>query len=250
MEFWPQTFPIWFRKRIPGSFGSQPAAKQSISEKIAAYNPFLWWKLNETSGVTIIDYGSGAHNANYTAGGGALNQPGIGDGNGSILFDGTGTQVSLGPTTLTMPAAYTIGVAMKLGSAIWTEGVSRTIRFDRTDTNNYARLLRGAGNNALVFQTDFGGAGDRNLTLNGLSTTNWFFFFGTADTTDTNAYAIDTTGAVLASSLGSGPIGAWSAGNAVYQMGYIGQYLSGYFAHMMILPSKLTQAQLQALAVV
>lgn len=245
----PATFPIQFARRIPGQFGNQGALKQSISEKIASYSPFLWWKMNETSGTTITDMGSGAHNGTWTAGGGSLGNTGMGDGGTSILFDGAASNIAVaGNPSLTAPAAVTIGVCMKLTAGIWADGTFDTIRFDRTDTNNYLRLQKSNVANTVVFQADYGGAGDVSLSIGSITTTNWFWLFGVGDGTSTQAFAIDTTGALLGASAAGGALGTWSAGAAVWQMGFATQYLNGYFAHMMILPSKLTQAQLQALA--
>lgn len=228
--------------------GIAGGASVPFGDKIAALSPSWWLKMNETSGTTITDYGTFAQNATFTAGSGALGQAGIGDGGTSILFDGTATQVAAaGVPVLTMPAAGTMMIWCKFAAATWTDGTSDTIRLDRTDTNNYVRLGKGSTNNILAYGIDMGGTADRLINLTATATTDWFLFAGTWDGSGIAAYQV-LKGGTLAASDTAAATGTWATGTAVWQLGFAGQYIKGNFAHMLVIPSKLSQTQLQDLA--
>jgi hypothetical protein len=63
---------------------------------VLADNPASFWRLNETSGTTASDLGSGAHNGTFQNGV-ALNRPGpLRDAASSAQFDGSDDEVSVG----------------------------------------------------------------------------------------------------------------------------------------------------------
>jgi len=243
-------YPLAAQKQI-NALGAAGGKRLTFEQKVTALNPFLWWKLNETSGTVIEDYQVGGtdHDGTLTLGDGTLGAEGIGDGNTSIAFDGSSTQISVsGNPSLAMPSpAGTIAVWTKLAAGTWTDSTVRLIRFDKADSNNYVRIGRSNTNNFLKFEIDMGGAADRTISLNSGGTTDWILHAGTWDASGIASYILALGGTTIASGTAAAT-GTWSTGAALWQMGYSGAYLKGNFAHMMILPTKLTEAQLQDLA--
>lgn len=80
-----------FGGSAPG--GLTPA--QAFAAVMAAQNPLLWYKLNETSGTTVINYGSAGASANgtWTAGAGALGQAGKLGANEAYDFDALASKI-------------------------------------------------------------------------------------------------------------------------------------------------------------
>lgn len=81
---WPRVFGNPAR-----SLGNPSGATVSYAAYIASLAPVLWYKFNETSGTTVINYGSApSSNAAWTAGAGALGQTGQLGANNAYDLDG------------------------------------------------------------------------------------------------------------------------------------------------------------------
>lgn len=235
------------RRRI-----STKGRKIPFGNKVAALSPYVWWKLNETSGTTITNYGSGGatFNATWTVGGGALGVAGIGDGLTAVRMNAT-SLIANGAFTAPSAAVMDTGTLMfwwKLSTAQWNDGVNHGTRLDRGDSRNYIRLSKttGAG---LGLQRVGSAIPGTSYVLAPTKSEDWFILALTWNqaANQSNAYQILKGGTVAVSASGvSG--GAWEVGTALWQIGYSGATSLGDYAHWILFPSVLTQAQLQDLA--
>lgn len=80
----------------------------------ASLNPLLWYKFNEPSGTTVINYGSlGSGNGTFTPGVGAVAQTDSMGANEAYDFDGADSKVT-GPTSTSINNAAVFSVALKV----------------------------------------------------------------------------------------------------------------------------------------
>lgn len=225
----------------------------SYAQKVASYSPLVWWKMNETSGTTIVNSGTGGatYNGTLSLGGGALGAEGIGDGGTSIQFDGTATTISI-PSFPSPPAAVmdtgTLLFWWKLSTAQWNDGVLRSARIDRTTGPNYVYIQKTNANLLRMYRAGGGISGtDHSMTPNKSGVWSLVALTWNVSQNRSSAYQILKGGTVAASSTGTSG-GAWASGTALWQTGYAGAYMTGYVAHFTLLPVELSQSQLQDLA--
>lgn len=229
-----------------GGGGSLPFAS-----KVAALSPYVWWKLDEASGTTIVNYGGAgaAYNGALTLGSGALGAAGIGDGGTSITFDGTATAITnTDPISDAQGREGTLMCWCKLEAGTWTDGANRIMRIDRTDNDNYLRMGRVSTNNQLGFTYEAGGTiQGGNWAAN--TTADWFILAVSYSLAGNfcKGYQVLKGGGTVTKFEDTG-VGAFVGAAALWQMGYAGNYLKGNFAHFIVFPTALTEAQLVELA--
>lgn len=222
-----------------------------FSAKVTALSPWLWWKLNEPSGTSIAD-SAGTNTGTLTVGSGALGQTGIGDGNTALLFDGTATAITKSGNITISDARGREGTMVcwcKLEAATWTDSTVRTMRVDRADAANIIRLSRTATNNALQLSYEANNGGQIDLAISANPTIDWFLFAGTwSDTANAvNVFQVLKGGGTVVTNSAAMST-SFAGGTALCQMSYTGAFLKGTFAHFILFPTALTQAQLVELA--
>lgn len=106
---WPRIFGNPAR-----SLGNPGGAGVTYAAYVASLAPAVWYKFNETSGTTVINYGSlGSGNGTWTPGVGAVGQTDSMGTNEAYDFDGADSKVT-GPTSTTINNAAAFSVAIKV----------------------------------------------------------------------------------------------------------------------------------------
>lgn len=155
--------------------GSATAA-QLYSTRVLATSPLRYNKLNEASGTAIVDSSGNGYTGMYTGVELAnADSPFLPD--KAPLWDGTndyGNLYSAAFASAFNMDEFTILYWLKVSAAgVWTDSTVRYLgRFVR-DANNQLNFNRAAANNRVTL-TRIGNATTKTITLNGLSSTDWF----------------------------------------------------------------------------
>lgn len=140
---------------------------------MTSLNPLLWYKLNETSGTTATDSGSGSHNGTYS-GGFTLSQtgpPSMPGGDTGVLFNGSTGQVatSFDPSST---GDFTFVCWFKGVPSIWAPALLTTNNAFGQSAGILVALGTLSGTPTIeVFANISGGVGKLSLTLT--ATTYW-----------------------------------------------------------------------------
>lgn len=215
---------------------------------LANYNPLSWWRLDETSGTSVTDYGSLSNTGTYL-GSPTLDQPGIPGHGRSTLFDGTDDQV-----TAPWNASYRYGTSASRSYGFWYKGTSTGTELPNTDR---AFLAGSDSISAKLFAIGVDSLGkircyvDDNYVLVGPSLTSindnsWHFVMLTVaynSSTYTGRLYID--GIEEASSTAINDLGT---GNPIISIGRNNRsadgYITGLIDEVVIFPTALTQPQI------
>lgn len=114
--FWPRFFDDNSGPPLPyGSLGAQIGNDYSLDATIAGFNPISWWKLNETTGTNVIDYGATANNGTLSGSGTTLGGAGPGNFPGDTCYTFNGS----GYVAVTENANYEFGTTESFSVACW-----------------------------------------------------------------------------------------------------------------------------------
>lgn len=140
-------------------------------------DPYAWWRLNETSGVTATDQ-KGNHHGTYQNGT-LLNKQGVPSGsyNKAAEFDGVDDRVNVGTVNPTVTAMSFVGWLR--ADTFSASGADLLVKSSGTVDSNYFWGLstsQSSGTNYLRFRFRAGGStGVVTATSDGLSTNAWIF---------------------------------------------------------------------------
>ena len=212
-----------------------------------------YWPLNETSGTVADDKSSTGADGTYS-GGYTLNQTGIGDGYPSVLFDGSTDRIDLDVVTLDTPFDGAIGtmlVYLKVrASSVWTDGVAR-IPFELgVNANNRVFISKDGTNNNLLLSYRAGGTIEN--VLSAFSSTAWFVAVVTWSKAAeemkayVNGVQVGSTQTALGTFTGTLADGFTAIGNFTASGG--ANFWDGYIAHAAVWKTRLSDAEIAALA--
>ena len=145
-------------------------------DKVLSYGPIAYWPLNETAGLTAVNYGTLGTAANGTYTGVTLaNAVGPDGVNGAPFFDGANDYVNIGNATFLGAFDGSEGSAagwIRVANAgVWTDGTER--RYLRIEgAGGFVLLRRTNANTQLSYLYSAGGVTE-NINYNTTSPTIW-----------------------------------------------------------------------------
>jgi hypothetical protein len=222
-----------------------------------AANLIFYQPLNELTGTTAKDLSTTKADGVYTAGF-TLGQPGIGDGNTSVLFNGTTGVVSLATNLALLNTAMskTEGTLMiwcrVLNAGVWTDATSDMAIEIGSDANNRVFLQKNAASNTLIVN-HFGGGTSKQISASLSVTTQ--FLYGVTWSNSADQFKMFVNGVQQAATLTG--LGTW-VGALASGFSAIGDFLStgsgqpwnGYLAHAAMWKVALSAAEMASLAMV
>lgn len=248
------------RRLMKEDYGTLVGAKpptQSYSDKVNdTYNPFVYWRLSETSGTTADNYeGTAARDGAYLNTP-TLDQTGIGDGLGAPLFVPASNE-HVNVDSASFRSAFDgaegslVGWFKVSGSGVWTDAtLGKMVRFE--NGSNYVQLIKSDDNNKITLFRQGGGTNSvRHHTP--FSPTGWFHLALTWSESagasgEVKAYVDGSqSGATLTS------IGTWGATpteNRIAAHSATTQIFDGYAAHVAVFTSVLSSGDVSDIATV
>lgn len=220
-----------------GAFSAEASATPAgatYDATVLSDSPVLFWKLNETSGTSAVDHGSGGYTGTYQ-GGYTLGETGIGDGETSVLFDGSSGNVTVASGSGPQPATGSIEIW-----GYWNGSAEGTLMGDTTGRAPYLSLSSSTGT------PDFGGYSNTNGAADcqgpaPISADAWHHFVGTYDGTTLRLYLDGALDATLA---WAGPFSY--ATNAIMAAAGSFGYFGGKLAKMAVYDTVLSAARVLA----
>lgn len=203
--------------------------KKSYSNKVSKILPsnlIGWWKMADTGGTICTDSSPYANNGTYTNI--TLAQPGF-DGGLCALIDNTADAISVVAATaadFNGAEGGFIGWYKVSSAAVWSDGVSGRFARFRVNASNQVNIYKAITANSVVFSYIAGGT-DKSVTLNPISTTDWFSLgfswsvSGDAVKAYLNGVQIGSTLTGLGTWDGTIALGELGAGSAAAHLGYI-----------------------------
>lgn len=209
----------------------------TYASTVSGDSPVAWWKLNDTSGTTAVDSGSGtAADGTYT-GGYTLSKAGIdGDdagGGTSVYFNGTTGYITVG--SLPSKLQFASGTAFSIEA--WCYIPQGEIRGSQLVSEAFAgdgnvRYVLGFSDDGSTLQPAFGwynGAWQRIQSSTPITTEEWHHIVGTFDGTQQRLYVDGSLVAGPTTPGGTQPTGTetlyigrrWDTGGFSYFHGYI-----------------------------
>lgn len=169
-----------------GYFGLFSKAREKrYTEYITSLSPVMWYRMNETSGTTVVNSGSigSAVNGAWTAGAGALGQNGYFNNVNAYDFDALASRVVI-PSNSGIQNLTTFTIVALIKPDGLGEGGAGTIFYIGNSAS--AGGFRFATSNTLSFSVDTDATDAAALTNNpatALTLGNWALLFGTYDDT-------------------------------------------------------------------
>jgi len=167
------------------------------------------WPLGESSGVTAYDLSGNGRDGTYSAAGWTYGEEGIGDGETSVLNDGTNGYIRI--TDADALAAiktqeFSVMACAKVANVgVWTDGLYRYVFKSYATGSNTVEIYRYAGDNNFMFRLKAGGITETILE-DYLTTVDWMHLLMTVSKSDDRVIG-DMDG--IAVNVGSPDLGTW-----------------------------------------
>ena len=241
------------RKMIPvGVVGSGGGvATPAFETKMTALNPVLWWKMNEAA-TPVIDYGSAGKDGivlNTT-----FEQDGPYTGSKSYLFNGTTSDITAASFAFPTGAGNegTLLFWWKISVAVWAEATLRQMIFS-ADANNYVVMSKDGTTN--LFGERMAAAGNKFPVIAAAAwnaTTDWFIYAMTwSDANDRLIlYQVLKGGGTTVKSTTLTGLNTFVGATGAIDFSLNNNYMIGNISNVCLIPSELSQAQLEDLATV
>jgi hypothetical protein len=222
--------------------------KVSLAKYILALAPMFYWKLDELSGTTAINYGTKGTAGNGTYSGPTLAQEAAPGGGLAPSFDGVNDRVDIHTATLASefnPLLCTVLIWFKHAADTWIDGEDRTFIQLAVDANNCVGLWKALTNNTLIDNHIAGGTIEA-VSSTAYANTSWHLSALTV-----SKAADEFTGYVdgVQIDITQGTLGTWvgtisSSYTFIASYNGAGYFGKGNFAHAAVFNKVLTQSQL------
>lgn len=236
---------------LAGVLGGTALNYSQKAAAIIAGSAIGWWKIAEPSGTTALDSSGNGRNGTHTSV--TLAQTGIGDGLTAGSYPGTGCNTDIYSAGLAAAFSGTAGFVhlwfQASGAAIYTDGTEDRFITIQVDASNLLYIRKPTTNNQIDWRFTAGGTGTIRSKAS-ISPTAWTALGLTWGGGNAQAYYNGVAeGAAWA-------FGTW-AGSPAATSTVIGAATntstspaSGLLAHVILGTTKLTDAQMLALATV
>lgn len=225
-------------------------ASGALAAAILALSPIAYWKLDETSGTTAINYGSLGAAANGTYSGVTLNQIDAPGGTRAGLWDGVNDYTNIYSAALSAAFSGQIGTVLLFvkpyNVGVLTDGAERRLIEIYASASGRMLLRKLTTNNTLQYLRI--SASTKSVTKSDYASTDWALMASTYSTAsdELKAYYNNSQEGATQSSIGA--FGG-STTHAVIGSNYLAasERWYGYICHVVLFTSVLSLANIQAI---